>query len=201
MTFRQMAFLVLRNLAGGDIPTDFNIDEREVILYLKQMYGDYLKSIYFENIKIEGEHQIGGQFLYVFTAQVKNDSVRQESYIDLEKQYVDLPFGRGVHEVAPIRGDYNTYIPMGNGQQKLLSGTPAGNLEGNVGFYHERKQLRFDRCVSVPSVLVKIYSSDDDEVTIDSTDMINNAFNYFKLRNPQDRVNNQNASVTVDSQR
>lgn len=202
MTFREAAYIVLRNLAGGDISADFNIDEREVIAYIKAAYIELLKNTFKENVKIENDYNIGGQFLTVLTLDVQKDNIRQESYVNLTYSYINLSYGRGVHEVSPIRGNESVYVPLLNGAQKMFEGTPAGHLEGRVGFYPERNQLRFDRCLAVNKVLVKIYTSEDDTIPLDKPEtLIRQATDYYLSRKPQDKVNNQNQSITEDSNR
>jgi hypothetical protein len=192
---RIIAQQVIRRVSGGDQSRDSKLDLREVTRYMLQILNEQIKIDYLTNIKIEDDHGVSGQYMFVATATILKDNTRDEFYITLPTAYSALPHEKGLHEISPTNGKCATFIPCRNGSRALFKGLPAGNLEGNIGYYPERDKVWFvtnPKKKGVDKVMIKLIVGVNDDVVIDpGTEkmLVDKAVEFFSNRPPQDRIN------------
>lgn len=192
----QIRDQIIRRLSGGDPSSDSQFDEREIELYILQVANSAVKIEYFTNIKAEDQHGVSGQYIYTFTADVKKDTSRGEEYIEITTPYVSLPNDKGLLEVDPLNGKCKNFIPVKAGFNSLFKGTPAGNLEGQVGFYPERNKVFFSKpiiCLGTSKVRVKLIVMAGADTVFDpgqENSIIQGVLEILLPQLPQDRIAN-----------
>lgn len=135
MRYKEIAEIVLRNLAGGDISQDFPIKFEEVYARISQMLPFLIRKDFYETYQIEG-----GELAPTFTANLYEGDADNESYIVLP----GAPFiinGRGIPELSYTedRTTQFTYVDIAQYKNYVIAGT-LNEVKGIVYFYE------FDDC-------------------------------------------------------
>jgi hypothetical protein len=192
---RTTAQQVIRRLSGGDQSQDSQLDPREVMRYLLQILNEKIPIDYFTNIKIEDDHAVSAQYIFVATANILKNEIRNEYYINVPTPYIALPHDKGIHEIGPTNDSCMTFSPCRNGSKALFKGLPAGNLEMNIGYYPERDKIYFvsnPKKKGVTKVMIKLIVAAGDDLVIDpGTEkmLVDEAVKFFGGKVPQDKVN------------
>jgi hypothetical protein len=195
-TIPQIREQIIRRLSGGDPSSDSQMDPREIDLYILQAMNAAIKIEYFTNIKAEDNHGVSGQYLYTYTGTIAKDNVRGEEYVEITKPFISLPSEKGILEVEPINGKCKTFIPTKSGSFALYRGTPAGNLEGQTGFYVERNKIYFLKpviCQGTSMVRITQICAVDENSIIDPSleeSIIRSVIEMLIPKLPQDRIAN-----------
>ena len=147
-TKRRLAEQILRRLSGGDASDDSQYDIREIMLFVGQALGFLVKANYLENLRY-GDTSIGSQYISTFPGvPVQFNKTTGKAFIDLPCTYLDLPDGRGIFHISPLRQQDNAFVPVRNGSETLFSHSAAGNLEGRIGFWAEGNRVYFNKDIS-----------------------------------------------------
>lgn len=195
----QIAEQVIFKYSGGDASRDSELDPREVQLFVLQELNAILKLEYWNNIKLDEDHGISGQYIVPFKFPVLYDNVRNETYVTLTNPYLTLgALDRGIQEVRPYDGNANAFIPMANGSHSLYKGTKAFELEGHIGYYPEAGNIYFmkdPRKTGISNVMVKQIVSMATAFISDpgtEADLVQKVFTRLIEMRPQDKINNNN---------
>jgi hypothetical protein len=192
----QLRELIIRRLSGGDPSSDSQLDPREIDKYIIQAMNAAIKIEYYTNIKVDGSHGISNQYLVSYVLDVLTDAIRKEEYVVLTQPFISLPNDKGINEVEPLNGRCKTFIPTKGGSFALYRGTPAGNLEGQTGFYVEGQKLFFlkaIKCQGTSKVRVTQVGAVDEDSIIDPAledSIIRSVLEIMIPRMPQDRIAN-----------
>ena len=73
MTFRNGAELIRRGIAGGDIPSDFSIEEEDVLLRMQSLVPILIRKDFFESVMLEDWQMDATFFVSYKTEVVKED--------------------------------------------------------------------------------------------------------------------------------
>lgn len=134
MKFKEVAEIVLRNLAGGDVSQDFHIKEEEVYVRMAQMIPFLMRKDFYETYQIDG-----GDFNTInyttFAANLYKSDTDNESYLILPSAPLII-HGRGTPELSYLkdRSASFTYIDIAQYRNYISSGI-LNELDGIVFFY------------------------------------------------------------------
>jgi hypothetical protein len=87
-------------------------------------------------------------------------------YIDLPEFYVNLPFNKGLHQIAPIDDPTNAMIPRLN--PAISKDLPCADLDpGQNSYWTKGRKVFFDNDLDLSKVLVDLVVASPDSVGID----------------------------------
>jgi len=185
----KLAEQVMRLLNGGDYsPSESKWDIREVAIAVEQASAKLIRLRTFEEWRT-GESNSLGQYLATFTGQeIKRDTVRNLSYVDIPAKYISLPKGRGVHSIGPEGKEFVKYIPVGAGALNFASIRQAPFLQGNSGYWLEGSKAYFSNELS-GNVVIKLITGADLVADMES-DIITQVYSLYRTEKPEDKTIN-----------
>ena len=168
ITLRQIAYLVIDDLSGGDASVDSPYDERDIILKARGKLAYYCKVQKYERYQ-QGDRGVPSAFIYIFENQaVTKITGIKYVVVDLPETPIDLPHNKGIYEVCPQADIYEPYIRRNN--QGVTRKTRAGNLEGSVGWWTEgRKIVLYPKDKIGDKVAIKLLLPAPDDLASDQT--------------------------------
>ena len=141
ITLRQIAFLVIDDLSGGDSSADSNLDPRPIILKARGKLAYICKIQKFERYA-QGDRTSPSIYIYTFEDQkVSKPSGDKYATATLPDIPIDLAHNKGIHEICPQTDLYEPYIRRNN--QGVTRHTRAGDLQENVGWWTEGTKIIF----------------------------------------------------------
>lgn len=195
-TIKSLSEFILRRAAGGDVMKDFQTKRQEVEWAIFRTLNRLLKLDYFDSLTTpDDEHGWSAQFIFSFKTIAKDDTDRNESYLDIPYAYTDLPNGKGILEIRLAKNPKKALIPIPANSLSLIADLPCGNMEGNKGFYPEGNRVYLVGCEKAGSVIVKLALATGDNLMIDPAmerAIIDELLPMFMKENAQDRINNEN---------
>lgn len=170
----RLAEQALRALAGGDVPRDFHVKLRELILLVPQARDHLVEQMYRLRMEKTGAKEIDTAFLSVYkNVPILTDEDLDLKYSELPASFIDLPDGLGLYHVGPMKGHNRKFKKVPASFLSMYDGLEASNLHGNVGFWVEGDKIyytsKFDLEPQCEEVLIKLVGSisdtdDDDEI-------------------------------------
>jgi hypothetical protein len=135
-TKKQLAEQVLRKLEGGELTPDRQIDIREVMLDLDQLRDEYIKRLYYENMK-QGTHVIDQEFLSEESVEITLNTFIDELTLNkatfsISASPISLPRNAGIQAVYEDALE-NPYIIIDQAQSGFMSKMAARNIGSNIG--------------------------------------------------------------------
>jgi len=156
----QAAEAVLRKLSGGDInPSGGGVLMADILLILEPIRAKLIYNFYFVERNIEGDLTIDDGFIDTFDQPVLFDNARELYYSELPIAPIELPRNLGIYMIAPLKDQFNQYIPMRNGFSALMNGLESNTLLGFKGYYQEGQRVYYrnvNASNAPDSVLMKI---------------------------------------------
>lgn len=139
MRYKEIAEIVLRNLAGGDISQDFPIKFEEVYVRISHILPFLIRKDFYETYQLEGG-DLSVSTYTTFTANLFKADTDGESYIVLPGAPIIIN-GRGVPELSYTedRTTQFTYVDIAQYKNYSMSGT-LNEVPGIIYFYE------FDDC-------------------------------------------------------
>ena len=125
-TKKQLAEQVLRKLVGGNVVTDTQLDIREIMLDLDQLRDNYVKNMYYENIKA-GHYTIDQSFLSSYTEAVTGQS------FTLSVRPISMPRNIGIYSVGESLAE--PYAIIDSGQVGAFNAKAALNMANKIYVY------------------------------------------------------------------
>lgn len=180
---------VMRLLNGGDYsPSESKWDIREVAIAVEQASAKLIRLRTFEEWRT-GESNSLGQYLATFTGQeIKRDTVRNLSYIDIPAKYISLPKGRGVHSIGPEGNEFVKYIPLDAGALNFTNIRQAPFLQGNSGYWLEGRKAYFSNELS-GNVVIKLITGSDLVADMEA-DIVTQVYSVYRTEKPEDELIN-----------
>ena len=200
-SIEQISEQAIRIIAGGDRNIDdFEIDIREVQLLVAQTANYFIKQNLFQNIA-QGQHNVGGEYVASFkNIDILFDTDTDLAYIDLPAKYISLPYDRGIHQISLMKDQFNVFIPIRNGAMAIFKNSPAGRLEGRIGYWPEQGRVYFTTDIStkIDKCLVKQIITGADGVLVQTQfiapdvelPILEKVIGLLRMRLPQDKQNN-----------
>lgn len=185
----KLAEQVMRLLNGGDYsPSESKWDIREVAIAVEQASAKLIRLRTFEEIRF-GDSNSLGQYLATFTGQeIKRDTVRNLSYIDIPAKYISLPKGRGVHSIGPEGNEFVKYIPLDAGALNFTQIRNAPFLQGNSGYWLEGSKAYFSNELSGNAVIKLITGAG--LVADMESDIVTQVYSLYRTEKPEDKIIN-----------
>lgn len=190
---------IQRIFAGGDSSEDNELDIREVELLVSQAHANLIKIDYFNNLKAEGLHGVNGQFkTTIYKLPIKLDEDRQEKYVELPKQYLNLPHGKGLDFVSEWNKPKAKPILITTAGHDFFSeGQLWSHMEGHFTCYPEGSRVYFsnktNREFMVKFANVRLVLNDPSNVSADQEmAIIGEVTRILSIRRPQDKQNDGN---------
>lgn len=155
ITLRKIARLIWHDVDGGDPSSDSRLNEKYIILRVRQKLQAKMKIQRFERMK-EGDNTVMAQYIYTYTGvEVQGKSGGGYPYIDLPDFYPSLPYNKGIKDVCPNEDLFNPYIRKNN--PSVTMGLKCGELQGKLGWWPEGLKVYFDKDKSIAdTVAVKL---------------------------------------------
>lgn len=201
-TLAQIAQQVIFKLSGGDAQRDTQFDMRMVQLFVVQELNYSIKVEYWNNIKMDGEHGISGQYIVPFSCPVLWNASKNAAYIVVPTPYITLGASdRGIQEIRPPDENAEAFIPLANGMHSLLKGTRLAALENHIGYYPELGNVYFTkdpRAKGIVNVTIKEIVGFPPNLIVDpgtEADIVEKVYQKLLARQPQDKLNNNNPNA------
>jgi hypothetical protein len=198
----QLAEQVIRILKGYKPTDDRNIDIREVAIAIDQRRDQAIKQLVYENLNIESEGWVLGEWLTVYNKVAGYDKHRNLHRLVLDYDVFSMPHGKGLWYVGYADGAEDAFIPLNNGYSSLLRGSksmqaiegvnPTYFIEGRNAFIKGIKGC--EKCeLLVKQVAVSGSLSDEDDYAIPSGfefQIISDVLRVYGVQIPPDEINN-----------
>ena len=127
---------------------DWKIDERDIFAVIDSLVNNDAKAGFYENWKF-GAAGIGEQYLTTWDNITVVDVPKKPSYFDIPFNYADLPMGRGIDSIWPIRwrndGKNHNVVIMTQRDVRLFASNMAGGLDGRLGGYVQASRFIFNQ--------------------------------------------------------
>jgi len=187
----KIAEQVMRLLNGGDYSvSESKWDIREIELSASQYASKLIRMRAFEEYAM-GEGQSFGQYLATFVGEeIKRDTVRNLSYIDIPEKFISLPKGRGVHSIGPEGNEFVKYIPCNPDVLNFTGTRNAPFLQGNVGYWVEGMKALFTEEIK-GKVIVKLITGAELVKDMES-DIVAQVYQLYRTEKPEDKLINAN---------
>lgn len=135
ITLRKMAYQIMDDLSGGGRTTDSKLDEREVILKIRQTLNEVMALKYFEKYN-DGDRSPISMYISTYKLTLQNDNDLNRAYITLPEFNATLPYNRGLHRMwlksdPDQKGIVLSHHPSIGGRLR------AGNVPGVIYAYQE----------------------------------------------------------------
>jgi hypothetical protein len=120
--------------------TKINIREVESALSIVR---DQVATIYLNQAIWGNELGLFGEFITSYQLEVKRDSERGVTYVELPVRVLDVAKKYGVYQVFSRKDMANLFIPVSNSFNFMYGGSEASSLEGMNGYLFEGNKLIF----------------------------------------------------------
>jgi hypothetical protein len=189
-----------RIISGGATTNDTEIRLEELVIYVDQAFGQFIKIAYFEN-KEDGQSYVDGSFIYTFYVDVKEDPMRKKLFAKIPSTYVNLPSGVGIYSVSPIEDEFSSYVPLNPNFMALSKGLEVGKLETRKGYFVENTRMFLYNVTTLDcpeKLIVKLVGGiqGDDEIEVDlplnmQSELVNLTVQLYTQQqaNPKDELN------------
>ena len=139
ITLRKLAYQYLDTVSGGGMTNDSRIDERDVIIKIRQLMQEVMALNYFGKYQ-EGDRSAVSMYIASYKLTPEFDKELKQCKIDIPEFYMSLPYNRGVHRAFFIDKPYKDFILQHN--PGVSSNLPAGKVFGqNYAFLEGLKMV------------------------------------------------------------
>ncbi len=199
-TLKQLAELIMRRIAGGDIPQDFPWDEREIIIASGQVRDNFFYQDLFQNMK-DGEKGVSPELLTVYLNQeVQEDEELDLLFTELPAKYISLPHDKGVWHVSMMKNQTDVFYRRPQGGNSIYGKLDGSDLAGKIGFWVGGGRIYY---IGLPAnlknkkkILIKLISKTQDidpdaELPVGSnfeTQIVEAVYAQYARQVPKDRV-------------
>jgi len=135
-TLNSIAHLIKDRLAGGNSSVDNQLDERDIIIRIRQVINQVLRISFFENMGI-GDRNASNLYIVSYEVSIMEDTAEKYKYIKLPDVLANLPYNKGIHSMHPKGSPDETLIRANNHyvtrnlRSSQMEGKPAYFLEGD----------------------------------------------------------------------
>ncbi len=203
VTLRKMAQEVIRLESGGDQSMDSQLSEGYVILFIRQAANKLLNGRMLERMANDDRSTLQ---LMIASYEVTVEGTLPNKFITLPDFYVNLPFNKGLHAIAPVEDPTNHFIPRHN--PAVSKNLPCADLDpGQYSYWTKGMKVYFDGDqVDFGKVLVDLVVAAPDNVGIDDAlplfpehqvDIIQMVREMIKTQPPQDKILDNNPDIGV----
>lgn len=205
ITLRKLAYQYLDTVSGGGMTNDSRIDERDVIIKIRQLMQEVLALNYFGKYQ-EGDRSAVSTYIASYQLTPEIDKELKQTKVAIPEFYMSLPYNRGIHRAFFIDKPYKDFILQHS--PGVSSNLPAGKVHGEVyafveGFKMVIRNVNQEPGSQLPKVVIQLIIPAPD--SIGPEDMLpiipeQQAEILRRLRAewqpiPQDLVNNGNKDM------
>ncbi len=140
-TLNSIAHEIKDRLSGGNASQDIQLDERDIVIRIREKLNELLRLTNFENTK-SGDRN--GMLLYVATyadREVKEDEEQKHVYCELPENFVNLPHTKGIHSVHP-KGSPDEVLVRSNNNY-VSRHLPVSHMELKPSYFLEGNRIIF----------------------------------------------------------
>lgn len=172
-TLRSLAFQFIDDITGSQT-TDSRLDERDVILKIRQILNEVMILSAIPRLKA-GDGSAITQYISTYQLTINNDPLLNRAFVTLPEFYASLIYNKGIHRIFfqkdKIQDSYKDVVlshhpSIGNNQR-------AGNLANVYYAYVEGFNIYFRNLVVEPKenpvVVVQIIVAAPDSIGINDT--------------------------------
>jgi len=134
ITLRKLAYQFIDDVSGGGKTTDSKLDEREVILKIRQILNEVMALKYFEKYQ-EGDRSAISMYISTYSLTVHHDTDLNRAYIALPEFNASLPYNRGLHRMW-LKSDNDQRDIVISHNPGISSRIKAGQVAG-VNYAHQ----------------------------------------------------------------
>lgn len=137
---------LLKRIAGaGERMRDEKTDQRDVEARYISEINRMAKLGLFENMKLDHKG-VGSCYITTFKdVEVKFDADMDLAYAQAPASHIELPHGKGVDHISPMRSRATQFIPVDANHGFRSAYSPAAGLQGMVGYWIEGDRYYFTR--------------------------------------------------------
>lgn len=132
VTLRTLAYQYLDTISGGGMTNDSRVDERDVIINIRQLMSEVLSLNYFQKYQ-EGDRSAVALYISTYKIQPDFDKELKQCVVSIPELYMSLPYNRGIHRAYFIDKPYKDFVIQHN--PGVSSNLPAGKVSG-VNYCH-----------------------------------------------------------------
>lgn len=143
ITLRKLAALHISDVSGGDQSKDSQIDEREVMLKIRQLMSELLFLKLFEKYN-DGDRSPVAQYIASYDVLIKTETIYR--YSDIPEFFITLPSNRGVHRLFEKDKPRKDFIPLEN--PAVTQDLESANIYKNSYYYIEGMRIYYTKLVN-----------------------------------------------------
>lgn len=202
ITLRKLARQIIDLESGGAQSIDSQLSEAYVILLCRQVSNKFLTQDLFARLSQDDRSTLP---LMIATYEVEVEGENPNRYITLPEFYINLPFNKGIHGIAPVEDPTNFFIPRQN--PSVSYNLPCSDLEPEqFSYYAKGKKVFFDGEIDFAIVLVDLLVASPDDIAPDDVlpifpehqaDLIVMVRQIIANRPLQDKILDSNADIGV----
>lgn len=219
-TLRELAWQVRRIIQKGEVSSDYQIGEREVMKIIREVAYKLMKTNWFEMRNLQDKTPDAHFVADFYNQDVKTDNSLFMDYTDLPASYMSLPDNSGVYAVRPMpsQDDQNpkAMIPIQPFDMDIFNNLPAGALEQQWCYeirrdkiYYHKKSGKRPSEKGITKVIISLASIDPQSVGANDRfpvppemhfDLISQTLQVFGMAEQQikDMVVDDNPNVRVE---
>jgi hypothetical protein len=164
ITLRKLARQVIELESGGSQSVDSQLSEAYVILLCRQASNKFLTQDLYARMSQDDRSTLQ---LMIASYEVTVAGENPNKYITLPEFYINLPFNKGIHGIAPVEDPTNFFIPRQN--PSVSFNLPCSDLEPETySYWTKGMKVYFDNDIDFAKVLVDLVVASPD--TIDKDD-------------------------------
>lgn len=198
MEAKQLAELIFRRYAGGNITADSGFRLPDFTLAVKNARAYKIRMDYFNTFRVEGERTINELWLKSYNdVPVVFDRARNIYYSVLPAQVLDLPRSLGLYHISPTQDIQTPFHPRTVGETWLFTRNP----QDYITYFYDTDNVyyrNFDP--SIEQVYMQLIPLDSDEIpdefATEISELVMNQFLKPKQQVQEDKMNNQNPNIT-----
>ena len=206
ITKKQLSDYIRDIKFGGDPTLSGKIHPTMIWKTADIVIGKMIEAAMFKNQDSNG-YEINGDFISTYTADVLNNTERDEKYSKLPAQVISLKNNRGMHRVSELKNKENAFAQTGNGSNDIFSILDVHYVNTKTEFYMEADRIYYRNIgTSVEKVLIKLVagiSNLDPDATIpipasledDFIERVSEILTEARVL-PQDKNNDNNPKIT-----
>ncbi len=206
ITKKQLSDYIRDIKFGGDPTLSGKIHPTMIWKTADIVIGKMIEAAMFKNQDSNG-YEINGDFISTYTADVLNNTERDEKYSKLPAQVISLKNNRGMHRVSELKNKENAFAQTGNGSNDIFSILDVHYVNTKTEFYMEADRIYYRNIgTTVEKVLIKMVagiSNLDPDATIpipasledDFIERVSEILTEARVL-PQDKNNDNNPNIT-----
>lgn len=213
MTKAQWRELILRNLGGGDSPSELRsrYHEREIELYLGIAFDTIMNRKLTQKQELESEMGMNAwrydALTKTFVLDILNDTVRNRRYSVLPASVLSITNNDGIRMITPTQEESTAFLPRRIVDTFLMDGLDVGTITGLIFFSLEGNKIYYSGSMDCNwrQVLAKLALrfnefEDNDEINLpegQDAELVQITLSLLQQKRPMDITNDDTAIQTT----